>query len=252
LVSSAVELLVYTEGVGSSNLSPSTILSEIILSEKILSMLSPNGIIDKPYDDFSWQNGFPKYLAPIIEPLKKRTAVDIGANYGKASLFFAEHFSKVVSFEVRKDLEECLRKNTTRHNNNVEVHMVGLGAKEETVLLLKEDRLLASGNYSTGLSRIVDNRVPFKKHSDGDIKTLDSFNLKDVDLIKIDVEGYELNVLKGAKQTIKEFKPLLIVEVRSDRNPETVAPRKELFSLIKELGYHLLDARTNDFIFECK
>ena len=46
------------------------------------------------------------------------------------------------------------------------------------------------------------------------MKTLDSYEFSDVDLIKIDVEGYELQVVKGAAKTIAQSRPIIILEQR--------------------------------------
>ena len=45
------------------------------------------------------------------------------------------------------------------------------------------------------------------------VKTLDEFNFKNVDLIKIDTEGHEMNVLSGARRTLEAYSPILIIEI---------------------------------------
>ena len=64
------------------------------------------------------------------------------------------------------------------------------------------------------------------------LRTLDSFNFKNVGLIKIDTEGYEVPVLLGAERTIKENKPRLIIEVHR------VYKKKKMKRIIEILARH--------------
>lgn len=66
-----------------------------------------------------------------------------------------------------------------------------------------------------------------------DVTTIDSMKLSSCRLIKIDVEGMELNVLRGARETIKKLKPVLYVEI--DRAEKT----KEIISYVDKLGYDM-------------
>jgi hypothetical protein len=63
-----------------------------------------------------------------------------------------------------------------------------------------------------------------------DIQSLDSFQLKNVDFIKVDVEGFEADVLEGAEETIKRCKPLILVEAFEDT-------RVKVENLMTNFGY---------------
>ena len=65
------------------------------------------------------------------------------------------------------------------------------------------------------------------------IRTLDSFNLTDVGLIKIDTEGYEMPVLKGAKKTIWENEPRVIAEIHGDYGGQILKVK----SFLERFGY---------------
>jgi hypothetical protein len=67
--------------------------------------------------------------------------------------------------------------------------------------------------------------------------TLDSFAFNDVVFIKIDVQGYELNVIKGAEKTIEKHRPYLFVEFEDDLLQEEGTSEKELQEKIESLGY---------------
>ena len=63
------------------------------------------------------------------------------------------------------------------------------------------------------------------------IRTLDSFNLKNITFIKYDIEGYELRAIQGSEQTIKKYNPVIVVE-QNKGNLDSV-------DLLKSWGYEL-------------
>ena len=78
--------------------------------------------------------------------------------------------------------------------------------------------------------------------------TIDSLNLKRISAIKVDVEGFEENVLRGARETIIEFKPSVMVEQKRD-----FAKRFDLRVLgaieyLTDLGYRVAKEMSGDYI----
>ena len=149
--------------------------------------------------------------------------LDIGANIGFMSMALASR-GPVIAFEPQEALFKLLVENTA--GKSVECYNVALGSAAG-VAHMPRVRYGEKGNY--GGVRIVSGgfgtiEVP--------MRTLDSFGLEGVGLIKIDVEGYELEVLKGAVETIERCSPILYVE--DDLEHKSYALRK----YIKEtLGY---------------
>jgi FkbM family methyltransferase len=131
----------------------------------------------------------------------------------------------VHSFEPTAINFECLQKNT-ESLDNVTLHRSGLGDKE-TVLSIKLPRDSNNcGNFSL---------VDFDDDTDTveesiSIVTLDSLNLAP-DLIKIDVQGFDYNVLLGAADTIAQHRPVIIVE------SETKKSRNIIGEFLTALGY---------------
>ena len=78
------------------------------------------------------------------------------------------------------------------------------------------------------------------------IRTLDSFNLKNVTFIKYDIEGYELRAIQGSEQTIKKYNPVIVVE-QNKGNLDSV-------DLLKSWGYELkgIDPFGHDYIMVAK
>lgn len=131
------------------------------------------------------------------------TAIDAGANYGIMSYNLNSKFSKIYAFEVDTPVRECLKTNVEKFQlDNVIVCDCGLSDKEELVSL----------NYLKNTFGTHINKEVSGTHS---CKTLDSFELTDVGFIKLDCEGYEPYILKGAEQTIKKYKPVILMEEKN-------------------------------------
>ena len=128
------------------------------------------------------------------------TAIDAGASYGIMSFNLNKKFSKIYAFEVDAPVRECLKKNVEKFQlDNVVVCECGLSDKTESVSL-------------TYLKNTFCTHINKKVSGTNICKTLDSFELTDVGFIKLDCEGYEPYILKGAEQTIKKYKPVILME----------------------------------------
>lgn len=189
----------------------------------------------------AWQSGFHDDIMEIYLPenSEKRIAIDVGANYGFTTVPFSRDFQEVHSFEVLPQVRECLIKNT-KHLNNVTIHDCGLGGRNSD-----EDVLVHE--TSPGLSIIKPQFPGTEKYK---CRKLDDFNFKNVDLVKIDVEGWEPNVILGAKKTLKENSPVVIVEIHAlGRSRENMFHRHQVIHTLIEYGYHIIDIRGPDIVF---
>ena len=144
-------------------------------------------------------------------------AIDVGGNIGLHTVRFAQKFQQVHSFEPTAVNFECLQKNTESFDN-VTLHRYGLG-NEETVLSIKLPRDSNNcGNFS-----LVDFDVDTDSVEESiSIVTLDSLNLAP-DLIKIDVQGFDYNVLLGAADTIAQHRPVIIIESETKKSRNTIS-----------------------------
>ena len=86
-----------------------------------------------------------------------------------------------------------------------------------------------------------------------EVKTLDSLQIKDVDLVIIDTEGYEVNVLQGATETIKRYSPVLVVEFSAKQLSKYNYKIQKLEKFLIELGYqHHNNLNAVDRVYVCK
>ena len=184
-------------------------------------------------------NQFIKHLNPTD------TIIDIGANIGYTTLLFSKACSSgnVISIEPSKELFQTVNDHLTLNEiTNVKCLNIGLGAEEKTVQLYK-----VSENNS-GMNRIFeDETVPFSSESIT-IKTLDNIvteqNINAINAIKIDVEGYECKVLKGAYNTLKTKHPTLLIEIDDHNLREQQSSPDEVFKLLSDLNYSVFEADT--------
>jgi len=144
-----------------------------------------------------------------------RNAIDVGANVGEWTRPLAEKFQQVICFEPNPNFRECFNKNITE--SNVTLWPYGLSDKEHT----------AQQDFNSTVL----------KEGEGNIecRTLDSFNLTDVDYIKIDVDGFEVPVLRGAQETIRKNNPVINIEMKERKRPHIVGKCRKI---LINLGYN--------------
>ncbi len=141
---------------------------------------------------------YPSLAAAMLFVEKRRRAIDIGAHVGLWSRWLVDFFEKVDAFEPIKEHAELFERNVV--GNRWRLHNVALGSEARSVgMKLYSGDTGRSHVCGTGQTQMV---------------RLDAFGFEDVDLIKIDVEGYELQVLRGAERTLLECKPIIIIEQR--------------------------------------
>lgn len=180
-------------------------------------------------------DGFYEYkeLITLINWLKKKNkfnnVLDIGANIGNHSVFFSKYFKKVLSFEPNPHSFDLLKLNTKKYKK-INIFNFGLSNKNST-----QDFYSYELNYG-GSSLKKNNKIPYQKfkakfYKFDQLKKVE----KNIDLIKIDVEGEELNVLKGLKDTIKKNEPIIIFEVHKD---EIRNGSSKVIDYLKDLKYN--------------
>lgn len=191
----------------------------------------------------------PHYICAGFIPERGAIVIDGGLCDGGTSVRFSQMGYKVYGFEMDKTNYEVARK--VGEKNNFVVENLGLGAYNHAMTY--------SHMPNPGASRIDPNG-----NETAQIVTLDSYvrekNLPRVDFIKLDVEGAELDVLKGAATTISRFKPILALSayhklddfwtlwgfVKSIRPDYEFAMRQ--FVISKEDGaYHFYDGMEEHF-----
>lgn len=164
---------------------------------------------------------------------QKRTAIQAGGNVGIWPREFSKHFEKVISFEPDELNFECMVKNL-ENIENVEIYNTALGNSLGSAAL---ERV----SYNCGAHYL-------RNGSEFHIMTIDSLDLDACDLIQLDVEGYELNALKGAQKTIDAFRPVIMVEDKGLSN-RYGSCKGDIEKWLQPLGYIAECETARDIIF---
>jgi FkbM family methyltransferase len=183
-----------------------------------------------------WGRVLARRLEPEVDLVPKLVtpelmAVDVGANYGVYTAAMLKAGARVVAFEPLAECAEALRYHSDRYKGRLTVFETALSdhAGGATLHLPRdESRLL------TGLATLSPLEM---QHEDRrvELRTLDSYELDCVRMIKIDVEGHEQSVIRGAAETIRaNHQPSLVIEIDQARLDQ---PITEVFALILGFGY---------------
>ncbi len=174
--------------------------------------------------------------------------LDVGANIGIYSVVLSKlsgQSENIHSFEPVDHIRAKLKANL-KLNGFVSAHIndFALGESEETIEMYQ----VKEGVFRGGTSSFVQNeniqsmgqdcfdvKPVLVKKLDGYIESL---NLSRLDFIKIDVEGFELNVMKGGVKTLSQYKPYILFEYDEIRH----APMKgDFMALFREVGYDVYE-----------
>jgi FkbM family methyltransferase len=168
-------------------------------------------------------------------PERRRTMVDVGAHIGLWSYNFSHWFNCIEAFEPVAAHRECWQSNMQMRQDEASLHPYALGAEAGKVAI-------SVNPTSSGDSWI-------KGHGSVEMRTLDSFALSDVDLIKIDCEGYEEFVLRGAADTIATWRPVICVEQKRDMARKFgLEPLGAVRFLVGSMNYKTAQEIGGDFI----
>lgn len=174
------------------------------------------------------------------------TVLDVGAFIGTHTLAFAAKVGesgKVLAFEPRPEVFDYLNENINLNSlqDIVKVFNKGIGSESREIKVSKLN-LDNSSNFG-GLSLIDESN----RNSDDvivKIDSIDSLVLEHVDFIKIDVEGMEVDVIRGAADTIERCRPIIFAECN------TYESGLELFKLAASLNYSVHGLLSPAFNFE--
>lgn len=153
---------------------------------------------------------------------KFNTVIDIGAWCGTWSIELAPYSKKIYAFEPDKIHFECLQKNVGPFVH-IEPNNIAVGDTGGSISLTSDD--FTQAKRVDGLGDIP-------------MSTIDSYNFKDVDLIKIDVEGFELKVLQGAERTLSICQ-FLMIELNNNTK-KYGSSNVEVEQYLSSLGYRVL------------
>jgi len=114
---------------------------------------------------------------------------------------------------------------------------------------------MVSNSYASGDSYLAS--ATAKRSIDGhvavesdvvEMRTIDSFEFIDVDLIKLDAEGYEEMIARGAEQTIKRWRPTIVIEQKRDMACKFGLEPQGGVKYLRSLGYRIAEVLAGDYV----
>lgn len=186
---------------------------------------------------------------------RKPVMFDVGANIGDFSCHLAKFYpsARIYSFEPNKFTFEKLTANSKQFNNIIRSN-AGLGSEKSTLTIYTYDNELASGHASVfkevftdlhGAGKLLEQQVPIERLTD----FCQEHGVDKIDFLKVDTEGFELEVLKGALEMIEEGK---INAIQFEFNEMNIVSRvflKDFYDLLK--GYDFFRVDTDKLIPLC-
>jgi FkbM family methyltransferase len=141
----------------------------------------------------------PQHIRSVLDICRsRRLAVDVGAHVGFWSYYLALAYQDVHAFEPSELFAQCFERNVRA--KNVVLHRTALGEEERSVQLES-----VTGN--SGATHVRPDTAGTVR-----MRRLDDYAFDNLDLLKVDVEGYEQRVLLGARETLLRCRPVVIVE----------------------------------------
>lgn len=181
-------------------------------------------------------NEVPKIEAVLKYVKNRALCVQAGGNIGIFPYYLSKHFELVETFEPDEVNMRALQMNCAGIDN-IFPYKVGLGEKEGR----GEMHVLDPTNIGA-------HRINYNKGS-VEIVTIDSNYQPPTDLIWLDIEGAELLALKGAIETIKSYKPVIVLEMAGHSKRFYGIDEDETHAWLRELGYEAVENIQQDVIF---
>jgi FkbM family methyltransferase len=176
------------------------------------------------------------YIAPLLCDQKK-TSIDIGASEGIYTAHIIGSSRDCLAFEPLEAKARELAEMANSLSLPVRVEAVALSDArgEATLRILKEDEWRSTIERENPLENaaIYEIKVPTRR--------LDEYDLDAVGFIKIDVEGHELSIVKGASNTIEQHRPSMIIEIEDRHKPNAIRDVGTFLTTFGYEGYFLLD-----------
>lgn len=179
-----------------------------------------------------YETGYIRFLEKLAKQFTNTVFWDIGANVGHHTLFLARSCAQIHAFEPNPVTYEKLQQKISDNNlQNVHTYTFGLGNTNET-LSFYVPTVNNSGTASfEDRSGWGHQKITAQVRIGDEVAT--ELRLEQLDLVKIDVEGFEKDVFEGLRETMNKFRPMIFFELENN-TMKKVGSEQGLFSLFPE------------------
>jgi FkbM family methyltransferase len=172
--------------------------------------------------------------------------IDVGANTGITTRYFAKKYKQVMAFEPSSINRSCIYRNLEPGQNNVLIMPFAVSDK-------KGSAQLRVSHTSCGANSFLPSEIP----TPDQLEDVETIPLDEIDsliqilggnhlsLMKIDVQGLEINVLRGAEKLIQKYKPVILCEVSTSND----SLEAEVENFLMPKGYDLIHSIARDKIY---
>lgn len=169
----------------------------------------------------------------------KAVAVQAGGHWGVWAATLAKVFTWVYTFEPEHQGFQILTQTCSLHDNIIKIQACLGDEHVKTTVQLRHEGKNGGATHVEGKG----GGIP--------VLRVDNLNLPDLNLLYLDIEGFELSALRGAEASIRAFKPIIGVEMKGLANRYKVKDESTQ-AYIESLGYSLTAERRRDKIFSPK
>jgi len=160
---------------------------------------------NQKFYEMSYLRYIEKNESSLFEDITNLVILDVGANIGNHTVFFSKIMNaRVFAFEPLKEAYDILCKNIELNGieDYVVARQIGISATNKNINIVKSVKNMCGS-------------TEWWYDSQGTVRsfTIDHLFQDKIDLIKIDVQGMEIEVLKGAKRIIKRFSPIIMIDI---------------------------------------
>ena len=194
--------------------------------------------------------------------------LNIGSHIGSVCLPVSLHIKKVTAIEAYPATYNHLCENIQLNNlSNINTINIAVGNTEEDIYFMSTDKICPVEH----INRVINNTGGMHVFTENDIKNnirsanltdkkiknkvnkLDNLQIEHFDIMLVDIEGLEYEFLLGAEQSIKQYKPIIIIEIWNNnkrKREKMKQSQEEVIKYIISLNYRLIQKIEEDFIFE--
>lgn len=181
-----------------------------------------------------------KVINKFIEDINKgNRVIDVGANVGGYSIIAGLKGADVFAFEMDPANVQRLERN--KELNSLDFEIVDKAVYDSNTTIKAKMEGSGGSNLREGSTEVQ-------------TVVLDDYIDTKVDLVKIDVEGAEMNVLKGMRRILEKYEPILYVEVHDEALKELNYSSKDLEQYLRDLGYsiQIIESRAGVYNIRCE
>lgn len=199
------------------------------------------------------QGYYEKYETKILSyfaETKTGSIIDIGANLGYYAIILGKLLRSsdiLIAFEANPQIIEMLNRNIAINDLQEDIKVFNCALSDINDQKLKLYIPLKAGSSAASLNKLhpddTNNSIEITTQRLDDVTQVR--NLESICLIKIDVEGAELNVIKGALETIRENKPVLFVELLRKWSKIFGYHPNDVLRILQELGYKAFEVKSD-------